>query len=133
MFLDFQENVDREFFKNRYMRQNGGKAGGPVAPGWNAAQGEGGASAAGGAGMLTPAESSLLKTLTGAAPEGTEDGARGVGVGGKAGLDRLMRVMINAPDVSFGPLLRPSLFALRNSASKCHINVYPWSQCVADV
>lgn len=82
-----------DFLKNRYKRQNVGKGGSGLAPGWDAAP-EGSQGGVGGTGVgevLTPAESSLLKTLR---------GGKG-GVAGVKGLDRLMRVMINAPDVSF--------------------------------
>lgn len=82
-----------------------GKGGGALAPGWAVAlEGSQGGSG-GGAGareVLTPAENSLLKTLGDAVAGGEGAGAKG-GVAGAAGLDRLMRVMINAPDVSLPP------------------------------
>lgn len=94
-----------DFFKNRYKRQNVGKGGSGLAPGWDAAP-EGSQGGVGGAGVgevLTPAESSLLKTLRAAEAAVGGGGGAGGGKGGVAGvegLDRLMRVMINAPDVS---------------------------------
>lgn len=74
-----------------------GKAGSGLAPGWDAAPegSQGGVGGAGVAEVLTPAERCLLKTLGGPVAGG---GTRGVA--GVAGLDRLIRVMINAPDVS---------------------------------
>lgn len=96
-------SASSDFFRARYKRQNVGKGGGALAPGWDVApegsQGGGGGGGAGAREVLTPAENSLLKTLGGSVAGGGGAGARG-GVAGAAGLDRLMRVMINAPDVS---------------------------------
>lgn len=79
-----------------------GKGGGTLAPGWDVAP-EGSQGGSGGGAwareVLTPAENSLLKTLEVSVTKGGGAGTRG-GVAGAAGLDRLMRVMINAPDVS---------------------------------
>lgn len=71
-----------------------------LAPGWDVTE-DGGVRGARGETrrVLTPAEDSLLKTLRETTGGATEAGVRG-GVAGGAGLDRLMRVMINAPDVS---------------------------------
>lgn len=103
-------NATSDFFKTRYKRQNVGKGGSGLAPRWDAAP-EGSPGGVGGAGVgevLTPAETSLLKTLGGGsggsaaavvAAGGAGDGGKG-GIAGVEGLDRLMRVMINAPDVS---------------------------------
>lgn len=90
-----------------------------LAPGWDAAP-EGSQGGVGGAGVgevLTPAENSLLKTLalrsSAGGPDSSSSSSSAVlagagagaggdkgGVAGVEGLDRLMRVMINAPDVS---------------------------------
>lgn len=88
-----------EFLRERFKRHNPGKT---LALGSDSGtQGKGFPSRA----TLTPAEASLLKALT-------TDGAGGnYGVAGVSGLDRLMRVMINAPDVSVGSYQYPRLLS----------------------
>lgn len=90
-----------EFLINRYKRLNPRKAGAGPAPGWDSADGAGAISVLRDA--LTPAETSLLKSLT-------ARGAGGGGVAGVTGLERLMRVMVNAPDVSVERRRRQVLF-----------------------
>lgn len=95
-----------EFLMSRYRRQHPGTPGG-VAPGWAATTG----SFAVAPEALTPAETSLLKSLT--------VGATGGGVAGMAGVDRLMRVMINAPDVSCRAHGRVFSYTTCNSTLHC--------------
>lgn len=87
-----------EFLRERFKRHNPGKT---LLGSDSGAQVKGFPSKA----TLTPAETSLLKALT-------TDGAGGnYGVAGVSGLDRLMRVMINAPDVSLETYRYPRLLS----------------------
>lgn len=92
-----RSNNDRgldEFLVNRYKRLHPGKmVPGGLAPGWDSSP-AGIRAIAVAREALTPAETSLLKSLT------AKGAGAGGGVAGVAGLERLMRVMVNAPDVS---------------------------------
>lgn len=89
---DNEKGVE-EFLINRYKRlhRNAPPPGG-TAPGWDSSSSARALAIAKEA--LTPAETSLLKSLA------ARGGEAGGGVAGVAGLERLMRVMIDAPDVS---------------------------------